>query len=132
MSKTIQFHIGMIIAAAFFLLISYLPYKSSVRAIDEKKIFAVSISKKSCYGGKPSNHIYFIKNDKEYKVKVVRSLCFNLNIGDKINVLYDHKDDKYWEPAQATFNVKRLKFFIIFFLLTLIPYPLVYRKFFKK
>lgn len=132
MSKTIQFHIGMIIAAAFFLLISYLPYKSSVRALQDQHLIEVEIDDVSCRSYKSKSGFYFYYKEKYHHVDILGKSCNGLRDGDSYKLLYDKEGDKFKDLGYALMIRNRLKYYIIFFLLTLIPYPLVYRKFFKK
>ena len=127
--KIKEMQIGFIITALFLLIISYIPYNSSVRVLKEKQFVEIIIDEVSCKSYRSTSTVYFYYKEKQYHTKILGKSCEILNDGDKYKLLYDMKTDEFRDYNQALLVKNRLIYYVIFFIMTLIPYNFIWRKF---
>ncbi|SFN72199.1 hypothetical protein SAMN05421738_1273 [Algoriella xinjiangensis] len=131
MKNIYQIQLGFIITAIALFIISYIPYNSSVRALENQQEIVVKISEVSCRSAKSVSGFYFFYNNKNYHVKILGKTCYKIHNGDNYKLLYDKKNDQFRDIEHALMIKNRLKYYIIFFLLTIIPYTFIYKILYK-
>ena len=132
MKNIYQIQLGFIITAIFLFIISYIPYNSSVRALENQQKIEVLIDEIACRNVKSVSLFYFFHNNKKYSVDILGKACTDINNGDKYMLLYDAKNDEFRDIEHSIFIKNNLKYYILFFFITIIPYPLIFKKWFRK
>ena len=128
MKNVYQIQLGFIITAIFLFIISYIPYNSSVRALENQQKIEVVIDEINCKSAKSVSGFYFYYKNKKYYVDTLGKACSKINKDDKYILLYDSMNDEFRDIEHALMIKNRLKYYIIFFLVTIIPYPLIFKK----
>ena len=128
MKNVYQIQLGFIITAIFLFIISYIPYNSSVRALENQQKIEVVIDEINCKSAKSVSGFYFYYKNKKYYADTLGKACSKINKDDKYILLYDSMNDEFRDIEHALMMKNRLKYYIIFFLVTIIPYPLIFKK----
>lgn len=103
-------------------------FKGNNEAINNNNKNEITVREKNCGSHNGASSISFLHKEKEYNTKLNGDTCLNLDIGDKHEVFYSIKNDKFLDKESVEHSKKGVIFSIMLVILSLIPYKKVFEK----
>lgn len=114
-----------IILVVIGLAITLYFYQRNKNIVEKNNIVQTEVVNKSCNGSKRTTSIDVYFNKSIYKIKYGYNKCTKINLGDRIELYYDEKNNVLIQSEMVGQNLFQIIFLLIVFIMFLIPWKII-------